>query len=68
MTAPEEDDPLADKYGDAPRVQSVAVTGRVWTDVSALSPELKDTTVRPPPPLALQLSHFNHHQPQQPSQ
>mmetsp|Transcript_16109 Transcript_16109/g.40393 ORF Transcript_16109/g.40393 Transcript_16109/m.40393 type:complete len:549 (-) Transcript_16109:228-1874(-) len=45
MTAPEEDDPLADKYGDAPRVQSVAVTGRVWTDVSALSPELKDTTV-----------------------
>jgi hypothetical protein len=45
MTAPEEGDPLAEKYGDAPRVQSVEITGRMWTEVSALKPELKDTNV-----------------------
>mmetsp|Transcript_40951 Transcript_40951/g.97313 ORF Transcript_40951/g.97313 Transcript_40951/m.97313 type:complete len:550 (-) Transcript_40951:119-1768(-) len=45
ITEPEEGDPLAAKYGDAPRVQSAEITGRVWTDVAALSSELKDTQV-----------------------
>ncbi len=45
MTQAEEGDPLADKYGDAPRVQSSEITGRVWTDVLSLNPELKGQQV-----------------------
>lgn len=45
MTAPEEGDPLADKYGDSPLVQSAAVTGRVWTRVDALDASFKDKEV-----------------------
>ena len=39
-TAPEADDPLAHRYGDAEMVQSAVQTDRVWTDVAALGPEL----------------------------
>lgn len=45
MTQPEEDDPLKDKYGDYIMVQSAGQSGRTWTNVGALSPELKDQTV-----------------------
>ena len=45
MTQPAEGDPLADKYGDAPSVQSSEISGRVWTDVNKLTPELKDQQV-----------------------
>ena len=38
--APAEGDPLAAHYGDAPMVQSRAVTGRKWTDLAALSTDL----------------------------
>ncbi|KAH9622370.1 hypothetical protein KSS87_018278 [Heliosperma pusillum] len=37
-------DPLADKYGDL-ELQSHAVSGLKWTDVKALSPELKGAEV-----------------------
>ncbi len=46
ITQPEADDPLADKYGDPPMVQSTEQTGRVWTKVEALTPELEGKTVR----------------------
>lgn len=39
VTAPEADDPLADHYGDTELVQSQAQTGRVWSDVSSLTPD-----------------------------
>jgi aspartyl-tRNA synthetase len=35
-----EDDPLAANYGDTPLVQSACVSGRVWTRLAALGPEL----------------------------
>lgn len=40
-------DPLAQNYGDIPLIdlQSKAVTGRVWTEVKSLSPDLEDETV-----------------------
>lgn len=40
-------DPLAANYGDIPMedLQSKAISGRVWTTVSALTEELKDRTV-----------------------
>ncbi|PSC74260.1 aspartate-tRNA cytoplasmic [Micractinium conductrix] len=37
---PDEDDPLADRYGDTELVQSAVLTGRSWTAVGALTPEL----------------------------
>ncbi|KDD74520.1 hypothetical protein H632_c1258p0, partial [Helicosporidium sp. ATCC 50920] len=36
VAAASEDDPLRERYGDAEMVQSRAVTGRVWTPISAL--------------------------------
>ncbi len=36
MTQPEEDDPLKDKYGDAPMVQSREVCSRPYTDIGVL--------------------------------
>jgi aspartyl-tRNA synthetase len=45
LTQPDPNDPLKDKYGDIPMVQSQEVSGRVWTDVSALAPDLKDKEV-----------------------
>ena len=41
MTQPEEGDPLAAKYGDAPMVQSQGQSGRVWTRVEALTPAMQ---------------------------
>ncbi|XP_052208913.1 aspartate--tRNA ligase 2, cytoplasmic-like [Diospyros lotus] len=40
-------DPLAASYGDVPLedLQSKAVTGRKWTEIGALAPELKDQAV-----------------------
>jgi aspartyl-tRNA synthetase len=45
ITQPEEGDPLADKYGDPPMVQSTEQTGRTWTSVEALSPAMAGQTV-----------------------
>jgi len=45
MTQPEEGDPLAPMYGDAPRVQSTDITGRVWVEVETLTPAMKDQKV-----------------------
>lgn len=42
---PDESDPLRDRYGDSEMVQSQAVTGRVWTDVAALTPDRAGQTV-----------------------
>lgn len=39
-TEPDADDPLASHYGDTELVQSAVLTGRAWTDVGALTPEL----------------------------
>ncbi|KAL4421624.1 hypothetical protein ABPG75_010915 [Micractinium tetrahymenae] len=44
-TQPDENDPLADRYGDTELVQSAVVTGRTWTAVSALTPELEGQPV-----------------------
>lgn len=44
-TEPDADDPLASHYGDTELVQSVAQTGRTWTDVGALTPELAGQAV-----------------------
>ena len=38
-TQAEEDDPLKDRYGDAQLVQSRQQTVRVWTGITACSPE-----------------------------
>ncbi len=45
MTQPEEGDPLAANYGDSPLIASEQRSGRVWTPVHALSPEMKDQKV-----------------------
>lgn len=45
VTAPEADDPLADRYGDTELVQSAVATGRTWTDVAALAPALAGSSV-----------------------
>jgi len=45
MTQPEEGDPLAAKYGDAPMVQSQGQSGRVWTRVDALTPAMQGQAV-----------------------
>ncbi|KXZ44846.1 hypothetical protein GPECTOR_61g799 [Gonium pectorale] len=45
MTQPDPEDPLKDRYGDSPRVQSREQSGRVWTQVEALSKELSEQTV-----------------------
>lgn len=45
VTQPDPEDPLKDNYGDAEMVQSREVSGKVWTDVSALTPELAGQTV-----------------------
>eukprot|EP00877_Chromochloris_zofingiensis_P010012 jgi/Chrzof1/5264/Cz15g19140.t1 len=42
---PDEDDPLKDKYGDAPRVQSQEQTGRTWTAVRDMTPALENKQV-----------------------
>ena len=47
MTQPDPEDPLGDRYGDPPMVQSTERTGRTWTRVEDLSPELEGKTVRP---------------------
>ncbi|KAK9868673.1 hypothetical protein WJX84_003198 [Apatococcus fuscideae] len=38
-------DPLHEKYGDPPRIQSRAVTGRKWTNIISLTPALADQAV-----------------------
>ena len=35
-----DDDPLAANYGDTPLVQSASVSGRVWTRLAALGPQM----------------------------
>ena len=45
QAAVEESDPLAHKYGDAPLVQSQAVTGRVWTRVESVDESMVGKTV-----------------------
>ena len=45
LTEADPDDPLRAQYGDAAMVQSVAVSGRAWTDVAALAPALAGQTV-----------------------
>ncbi|GBF94596.1 aspartyl-tRNA synthetase [Raphidocelis subcapitata] len=45
MTQPDPEDPLAHKYGDPPMVQSTERTGREWTRVEDLSPEMEGKTV-----------------------
>jgi len=40
-----EDDPLAANYGDTALVQSAEVTGRVWTRLAALGPQLSGQRV-----------------------
>ncbi|KAJ9507170.1 hypothetical protein QJQ45_004832 [Haematococcus lacustris] len=45
MTAPDPDDPLAAKYGDAGLVASQAVSGRVWTRVEDLNASFSDKEV-----------------------
>ncbi len=46
MTQPEEGDPLAASYGDSPLIASEQRSGRTWTPVHALTPDLKDQKVR----------------------
>lgn len=45
ITQPEEGDPLGHKYGDPPMVQSTEQTGRTWTRVEELTPDLAGKTV-----------------------
>ncbi|PNW82442.1 hypothetical protein CHLRE_06g279150v5 [Chlamydomonas reinhardtii] len=45
MTQPDPEDPLKDKYGDYPMVQSQGQTTRKWTEVEQLEKELADQTV-----------------------
>ena len=47
ITQPEEGDPLGDRYGDPPMVQSTGQTGRKWTRIGELTPALDGQTVRP---------------------
>lgn len=44
-TQADPNDPLKDHYGDSERVQSQIITGRKWTDVLQLSPQLKGEKV-----------------------
>jgi hypothetical protein len=44
-TQPDAGDPLGSQYGDAKLVRSESVSGRTWTPVDALTPELKDQKV-----------------------
>jgi len=45
ITQPEPDDPLAERYGDYPMVQSTQVTGRQWQRVEQLTPDLEGKEV-----------------------
>jgi hypothetical protein len=44
-TQPDAGDPLGSQYGDAGLVRSEGISGRVWTRVDTLTPELKDQKV-----------------------
>lgn len=44
-TQPDAGDPLGSQYGDAGLVCSESVSGRVWTPIDTLTPELKDQKV-----------------------
>jgi aspartyl-tRNA synthetase len=43
-TQADPDDPLKEKYGDPKLVQSTAVTGRTWLPLSALTPQLAESS------------------------
>lgn len=45
-TQPDPSDPLAAQYGDAKLVRSEGISGRVWTPIDTLTPELKDQKVQ----------------------
>jgi hypothetical protein len=44
-TQPDAGDPLGSQYGDAGLVRSESISGRVWTPIDTLTPELKDQKV-----------------------
>jgi hypothetical protein len=46
-TQPDADDPCASQWGDYALVQSQEITGRKWTKVEQLTPELSGQEVRP---------------------
>eukprot|EP01025_Chloroclados_australasicus_P032334 TRINITY_DN3277_c0_g3_i1.p1 TRINITY_DN3277_c0_g3~~TRINITY_DN3277_c0_g3_i1.p1 ORF type:complete len:595 (-),score=55.18 TRINITY_DN3277_c0_g3_i1:165-1757(-) len=46
MTQPDPQDPLKEHYGDYVRIQSQSRSEEYWTDVSDLTPDLKDQSVR----------------------
>ena len=45
MTQPDPEDPLKEMYGDAELVQSQSISGRTWTRVEDLTPDLKGQQV-----------------------
>lgn len=44
VVQPDENDPLKDRYGDSPMVQSECITGRVWVDVGSLESDKLGST------------------------
>jgi hypothetical protein len=46
LTRPEEGDALGAHYGDPPLIQSQAISGRVWHEISDITPELEGQKVR----------------------
>lgn len=57
-TQPDPSDPLGSQYGDAKLVRSESISGRKWTPINTLTPELKDQTVSLQP---LRLRHCCYH-------